>query len=200
LRASSTERSASTFAPEAAISSISSYETNGSLRAPGTIRGSAVKTPGTSEWISHAAPSVAASATAVRSPAPRPSVVMSIVSREKPWKPATSTIFPCSSDVRIRSPRISRIFARVCAESVRMPACEPVYETASSPRSSIAIATRAQAMRSPVERSMSSSRGFGVGETSEASASSWSVVFPIAETVPTTFSPRRFASTNRCAT
>ena len=42
LRASSTERSISTFAPDAAISSISSYETTASLRASGTIRGSAV--------------------------------------------------------------------------------------------------------------------------------------------------------------
>src|SRR5262245_3801203 len=55
-------------------------------------------------------------------------------------------------------------------------------------------------MRSPVESSMSSSRGFGVGETSLASEISESVVFPIAETVPTTFSPRRRASTKRRAT
>ena len=48
LRAYSTERSCSTPAPEAAISSISSKETIGSLRALGTIRGSAEKTPGTS--------------------------------------------------------------------------------------------------------------------------------------------------------
>ena len=56
-------------------------------------------------------------------------------------------------------------------------------------------------MRSPVERSMSSSRGFGrgrdvVGERDAAE----SVVLPIAETVPTTFRPRRLASTNRRAT
>ena len=49
LRASSTARSISTFAPEADISSISSYETRSSLRAFGTMRGSAVKTPSTSE-------------------------------------------------------------------------------------------------------------------------------------------------------
>ena len=47
---------------------------------------------------------------------------------------------------------------------------------------------------------MSSSRGFGAGETSLARAISWSVVLPIAETVPTTFRPRRLAPTNRCAT
>jgi hypothetical protein len=44
----------------------------------------------------------------------------------KPWNPATSTIFPCSSDVRIRSPRISLIFALPWAESVTIPAWEPV--------------------------------------------------------------------------
>ena len=48
VRAYSTERSCSTRAPEAAISSISSNETTGSLRASGTIRGSALKTPATS--------------------------------------------------------------------------------------------------------------------------------------------------------
>ena len=47
-RAYSTARSCRTRAPEAAISSISSNETIGSLRASATIRGSAVKTPGTS--------------------------------------------------------------------------------------------------------------------------------------------------------
>ena len=48
LRAYSTERSCSTLAPEAAISSISSKETTGSLRASGTMRGSAENTPSTS--------------------------------------------------------------------------------------------------------------------------------------------------------
>ena len=48
LRAYSTERSCSTPAPEAAISSISSKDTSGSLRASGTILGSAEKTPATS--------------------------------------------------------------------------------------------------------------------------------------------------------
>ena len=47
-RAYSTQRRCSTFAPEAAVSSISSYEMDGMPRAPGTIRGSAVKMPSTS--------------------------------------------------------------------------------------------------------------------------------------------------------
>ncbi len=60
---------------------------------------------------------------------------MSIVSREKPWNPATRTIFPLSSASRTRTGVIWRIFARVCTESVRIPACEPVKDTASCPRS-----------------------------------------------------------------
>jgi hypothetical protein len=48
LRANSTERSARTLPPVAAMSSISSYDTNGSRRASGTMRGSAVNTPVTS--------------------------------------------------------------------------------------------------------------------------------------------------------
>src|ERR1700722_19537453 len=65
LRAYSTERSCSTPAPDAAISSISSKDTIGSLRASGTIRGSALKTPATSVEISQtSAPTAAATATA----------------------------------------------------------------------------------------------------------------------------------------
>ena len=48
LRAYSTARSWSTPAPDDDISSISSKETTGSLRASGTRRGSALKTPATS--------------------------------------------------------------------------------------------------------------------------------------------------------
>ena len=47
-RASAFAHIDATPAPEAAISSISSKETTGSLRAPGTMRGSAEKTPATS--------------------------------------------------------------------------------------------------------------------------------------------------------
>ena len=47
-RAYSTLRRCSTFEPEAASSSISSLEMRSILRAVGTMRGSAVKTPSTS--------------------------------------------------------------------------------------------------------------------------------------------------------
>ncbi len=107
-----------------------------SFIAPGTIRGSAVKMPGTSVKISQAsAPSAAASATAVVSEPPRPSVVTSCVDVDTPWKPATRTILSSSSASWIRVARTSTIFAFVWTWSVTMPACEPVKETASCPRS-----------------------------------------------------------------
>ena len=74
----------------------------------------------------------------------------------------------------------------VCDVSVTMPACEPVSEIARCPRSLMAIAHSAQEIRSPVERSMSSSRGSGVLETSSAEAISSSVVLPRAESTATT--------------
>ena len=126
------------------------------------------------------APSAAASATAVVSDPPRPSVVISWPV-ETPWKPATSTIFPSSSASWIRCARTSTIFAFVCVVSVTIPACEPVSEIASWPRSSIAISASAHEMRSPTEISMSIARGFGrVGDPCARSTSS-SVVSPIAE-------------------
>src|SRR6266576_3739347 len=126
LRANSTERSWSTFAPLAESSSISSYVTAGRRRAWGTRRGSAVKTPSTSVYISQApAPSAAASATAVRFEPPRPSVVTSWESAETPWNPATSTILPASSASLMRVARTSAIFALPWTVSVTIPACEP---------------------------------------------------------------------------
>jgi len=96
-------------------------------RALGTIRGSAVNTPSTSVYISQtSALSAAATATAVVSEPPRPSVVMSLVSWATPWNPATIVIAPSSSAVRSRPGVTSMIRARPCAEVVITPACEPV--------------------------------------------------------------------------
>ena len=67
-----------------------------------------------------------------------------------------------------------------------MPACEPVSEIARWPRSLIAIAHSAHEIRSPVESSMSISRGSGVVETSSAIAISSSVVLPRADSTATT--------------
>ena len=89
----------------------------------------------------------------------------------------------------MRSARTSRIRAFVCDVSVTMPACEPVSETARWPRSWIAIAHSAQEMRSPVDSSMSISRGSGRGDTSSAIASSSSVVVPRADSTATTSRP-----------
>jgi hypothetical protein len=92
--------------------------------------------------------------------------VTSYDSCDTPWNPATSTIFPSSSPVRIRSAFTSMILALVWPLSVTMPAWEPVSEIAVWPRSLITIAASAQVTRSPVESSMSISRGSGRSETS----------------------------------
>ena len=87
----------------------------------------------------------------------------------------------------------------VCVVSVTIPACEPVSEIARWPRSLIAIAHSAHEMRSPVERSMSISRGSGVGETSSAIEISSSVVLPRADRTATTRWPCSRAATIRRA-
>ena len=140
----------------------------------------------------------AARATAVVSEPPRPSVVTSR-EVETPWKPATRTTISSASAWRMRSARTSRMRALVCEVSVTMPACEPVSEIALWPRSLIAIAHSAQEIRSPVESSMSISRGSGCGETSSAIATSSSVVLPRALSTATTFWPCSRARTTRRA-
>ena len=97
----------------------------------------------------------------------------------------------------MRSARTSRMRAFVCEVSVTIPACEPVSEIARWPRSLIAIAHSAQEIRSPVESSMSISRGSGVVETSSAAAISSSVVLPRADRTATTCCPCSRALTMR---
>src|SRR5918994_149581 len=110
---------------------------------------------------------------------------------------ATSTIWPSTRAARMRSARTSRMRALVWLVSVTMPACEPVSEMARWPRSLMAIAHSAQDIRSPVERSMSISRGSGVVETSSAIWISSSVVLPRADSTATTFWPFSRAATMR---
>ena len=95
---------------------------------------------------------------------------------------------------------MSTIFALPCAVSVTIPACEPVSEIASCPRSWIAIAQSEHEIRSPTEISMSSSRALGRREISCASRTSSSVVSPIAESTATTRLPASRAATRRFAT
>ena len=89
--------------------------------------------------------------------------------------------------------------ALVWLVSVTMPACEPVSEIARWPRSLIAIAHSAHETRSPVDSSMSISRGSGSGETSNASAISRSVSLPRALSTATTLWPASRLATMRCA-
>ena len=87
----------------------------------------------------------------------------------------------------------------VCDVSVTIPACEPVSEIALWPRSLIAIAHSAHEIRSPVESSMSISRGSGAVETSSAIEISSSVVLPRADSTATTRWPCSRAATMRRA-
>ena len=64
------------------------------------------------------------------SEAPRPSVVMSWVSCETPWKPATIATAPPWMAASIRPGVMSMIFALPWAESVITPAWEPVNDWA----------------------------------------------------------------------
>ena len=97
----------------------------------------------------------------------------------------------------MRSALTSMMLALVWPLSVTIPACEPVSEIASWPRSLITIAASAQVTRSPVESSMSISRGWGRGETSWASATSSSVCLPRADRTATTWLPS--SARSRCA-
>jgi hypothetical protein len=117
--------------------------------------------------------------------------VTSRVVGETPWKPATRDD-PVLVERLVRSLRAHlddlRLRVRRVGDDPRLRA---VSETASWPRSWIAIAQSAFEMRSPVETSMSYSRGCGGVETSCASRISSSVVSPIAESTPTTVRPSR---------
>ena len=99
----------------------------------------------------------------------------------------------------MRSARTSRIRAFVCDVSVTMPAWDPVRLIARWPRSLIAIAHRAHEIRSPVDSSMSISRGSGAVDTSSAIEISSSVVLPRAESTATTRCPCSRADTIRRA-
>ena len=134
------------------------------------------------------------------SDAPRPRVVTSLVVWETPWNPATMTRSPASKDFSIRPGVMSIMRALPWAAVVITPAWEPVYERAGIPTSDRAIASRAADCRSPVVRSMSSSRGAGCGETSKARSIRSSVVSPIAEMTTTMSLPACFVAAIRRAT
>ncbi len=131
---------------------------------------------------------------------PRPSVVMSLLLWDTPWKPATIAMLPSSRAVRMRPGVTSMMRALLWTESVMTPAWLPVKDWASWPRDLIAMASSAMEMRSPAVSSMSNSRPAGSGDTCSASSMSSSVVSPIADTTTTTSWPAFLASTIRRAT
>ena len=131
---------------------------------------------------------------------PRPSVVMSLLFCDTPWKPATIGMAPSASAPEIRPGVTSMIRALPWVESVMTPACEPVNERASRPRLAMAMASSAIEIRSPAVSSMSSSRPGGSGLTCAARSRSSSVVSPMADTTTTTEWPAFRVATMRCAT
>ena len=158
------------------------------------MRGSAVYIPSTSVYISQrSASSAAASATAVVSEPPRPSVVIP-PSGLTPWNPLTTAISPRSSAAASSPAAIISIRASAWLPSVIMPACQPVNERAASPMLSSVMAMSAADCCSPVEMSASSSRAGGCELISCAISSSSSVVSPMADTTTRTLCPLRRAS------
>ncbi len=142
------------------------------MRAFGTMRGSLVNTPVTSVKISHtSALSAAASATAVVSDAPRPSVVIS-PSSVTPWKPGSTGIPPRASSSRMRDVSMRRMRARAWSSSVYTLTWALVKLRECAPSPWIAIAVNAIVCCSPVDTSMSYSRGSGLADISFANATS----------------------------
>ena len=90
----------------------------------------------------------------------------------------------------MRSARTSMIRALVWEESVTIPACEPVSEIASWPRSLIAIAQSAQEIALAGREQHVHLAGIGPrSEISRAASTSSSVVLPRAESTATTCLP-----------
>ncbi len=61
---------------------------------------------------------------------PRPSVVMFIVSFEKPWKPATIAMLPSATEFSTRPGVMLTMRALPWTDVVSTPACEPVNDSA----------------------------------------------------------------------
>src|SRR5216683_2920752 len=159
------------------------------LRADFTILGSAVKMPSTSVKISQASAfSAAASATAVVSDPPRPSVVM-LPWSSMPWKPATTAI-----SLRLR---LSNSFS---PSMLRMRAWWPRKLRAFPFSSWMARARSPTETCSPVETTTSCSRWLGRREIWPVSPSSRFVSPAIALTTTTTSFPALRAASARRAT
>ncbi len=126
-----------------------------------------------------------ATATAVVSLPPRPSVVMSPLA-SMPWKPATTGMRPSSRAFRMRSLCTFTIFALLCVPFVSMPAWRPVKLMAGYPMASRASASSVMETCSPVDSRRSSSRAGGFEVTARESPISSSVVLPMADTTATT--------------
>ena len=146
LRAYSTERSCST--PRARgrhLEHLLERDDAAACARPGTMRGSALNTPGdVGVDLAHVGAQRRRQRHrgGVRAAAAERRHVERVRARRPGSRPRARSC-PSSSASRMRSARTSRMRALVCEVSVTMPACEPVSEIASWPRSLITIAASA---------------------------------------------------------
>ena len=145
--------------------------------ASGTTRGSAVYTPSTSVRISHTSASrAAARATAVVSEPPRPRVVISRRSGSTPWKPATMTTLSLGQRIAHPLPVILADPGLAMRGVGEDPRLGPRVADGGHPPGVRAMASSAIVIRSPAVRSMSISRGGGLGLIAAAKGKQFSVV------------------------
>src|SRR5579859_4381488 len=141
----------------------------------------------------------AATATALVSEPPRPSVVM-LPAASVPWNPATTAISPRSTVSKIFEPSIALMRALVCASSVRIFTWWPSNDRARPPSAWMAMAVSAALTCSPVAAMASISRASGTLATSCARASRRLVSPLIALTMRTTLCPAFCVAMARRAT
>jgi hypothetical protein len=110
-----------------------------------------------------------------------------------------TTILPASISFLIRQFSIPLILALLWAESLLMPACHPVRETAGQPKLFRVKARRAADCCSPVASNISISRPFKNSPVAPANWIRSSVVSPMADTTTTTCCPFIFISRTRQA-
>ena len=130
-----------------------------------------------------------ATATALVSEPPRPSVEMRLRSGSMPWKPVITATSPCSRRARILSPGTSLMRATPCALSVRIGICQPCQERAVMPMPCSTMASSPAVTCSPVATMASYSRASCRGEASRTQATSWLVTPAMAETTTATLLP-----------
>ena len=131
--------------------------------------------------------SAAASATALVSDPPRPSVAMRPVLAWTPWKPeTTATSWADANPSRIPDPSISTMRAAPCRSDVLIGICQPCHERAASPSRWSTMASSPEVTCSPDATTTSYSAGSWSGLASCTQPTSSLVLPDIAETTTAT--------------